>query len=498
MLAALVLRLLWLAYTHHTAEDAFVTFRFARNLAQGYGFTYNLGERVYATTTPLFALLLAGWRLILRGDIVIGSHALGLVASLGSLLLLDAILRQENIALGARLLALAVLALCSKVIVLDMQGMEIPLVIFLLMASWHSYACGRARLAGLLAGWLLWVRIDLALWPAALVIVEGWTNRKRAVEVAGVAALTYLPWAVFASLYFGSPIPHTITAKQVAYGLAHGPVLGHLTTVLAYLSPFDGNWPPQAADLAAGCLTLGLAIWQVSRVGRSKAFATLALFAALEFAGLVLARATFFARYLYPLLWAVLILASLGVVSLWQAGARRWLCRRWIAAMVCLVFAAMLLVQTVQVAGRMRATQRYRYEASLQAIGAWLGERGPAGATVLLEPLGYIGYCSDMRMVDEVGLVSPDVVALKLRGVPVEEYFSVFWPEFIVEHCDEATRFEQTQTGAGVRFADHYTRVATFDPLGFGADVAPQVAAHSELGRSACYIVWQRNLGATP
>ena len=496
LLVALALRLLWLASTRHTSDDAYITFRFARNVAQGAGFTYNLGERVYGTTTPLFTLLLAGWRWIFRGDIVVGAHALGLIASIGSLLLLDAALRQVRAPFGARWLALAVFAVSAKVLLLDLQGMEMPLVILLMMGSWQAYAAGRARRAGFLAGCLLWARIDLALWPAALVLVEGWTDRKKAVEIAGVAALTYLPWVAFASLYFGSPIPHTLIAKQVAHGLDAGPLLEHVATVLSFLSPLDRELTPPTAILAAGCLTLGIAAWQVLRTRRNNALAALGLFAALESVGLVVARATFFARYLYPLLWAVLILAALGMQSLWQAGAHRWPRRGWIAGAVGLAVGVTLVVQGVQVGGRIRTVQRERHQASLQAIGLWLRARGPAGASVLLEPLGIIGYTSDLRMIDEVGLVSPEVVALKRRGVPVEEYFSVFWPEYVVEHCDDAGRFEQTQTGDGVRFAEHYTRAATFDPLSFEGIGAARDGAYPGLARDACYVVWQRSRGA--
>jgi hypothetical protein len=40
-------------------DDAFITYRYARNLATGRGFVYNEGERVLGTTTPLYAMILA-------------------------------------------------------------------------------------------------------------------------------------------------------------------------------------------------------------------------------------------------------------------------------------------------------------------------------------------------------------------------------------------------------------------------------------------------------
>src|SRR3990170_6336850 len=42
-----------------TIDDAYITFRYARNLLAGNGFVFNPGERVLGTTTPLYTLLLA-------------------------------------------------------------------------------------------------------------------------------------------------------------------------------------------------------------------------------------------------------------------------------------------------------------------------------------------------------------------------------------------------------------------------------------------------------
>src|SRR5262245_4613068 len=41
-------------------DDAFITFRYARNLVDGHGLVFNPGERVEGYTEFLFALLMAG------------------------------------------------------------------------------------------------------------------------------------------------------------------------------------------------------------------------------------------------------------------------------------------------------------------------------------------------------------------------------------------------------------------------------------------------------
>src|SRR5258708_17172329 len=45
--------------TPRTIDDAFITFRYARNLLSGNGFVFNPGQHVLGTTTPLYTLLLA-------------------------------------------------------------------------------------------------------------------------------------------------------------------------------------------------------------------------------------------------------------------------------------------------------------------------------------------------------------------------------------------------------------------------------------------------------
>ena len=40
-------------------DDAYITFRYARRLSEGLGFTYNSGQAVLGTTTPLYTLILA-------------------------------------------------------------------------------------------------------------------------------------------------------------------------------------------------------------------------------------------------------------------------------------------------------------------------------------------------------------------------------------------------------------------------------------------------------
>ena len=52
-------------------DDAFITFRYAQNIAESQGFVYNLGERVMDTTTFFFTLMLTTFYLVFNNLTVI-------------------------------------------------------------------------------------------------------------------------------------------------------------------------------------------------------------------------------------------------------------------------------------------------------------------------------------------------------------------------------------------------------------------------------------------
>src|SRR5262249_44387711 len=66
--------------------------------------------------------------------------------------------------------------------------------------------------------------------------------------------------------------------------------------------------------------------------------------------------------------------------------------------------------------------------------GEWLARHSPAEATVAMEPIGYIGYYSRRRVLDEIGLVSPRMIPFTRAGAGwFGRAMRAFRPEFIVE-----------------------------------------------------------------
>jgi hypothetical protein len=147
-----------------TIDDAFITFRYARNLLAGHGFVFNLGERVLGTTTPLYTLLLAGLAGVTRSvDYPWLALLVNSVADLLACLLLVGLGRRLT---GSRAVGLALgglWAIAPMSVTFAVGGMETSLFVLLLVATAVAYLDRRTRLAAALAALALLTRPDGAL-----------------------------------------------------------------------------------------------------------------------------------------------------------------------------------------------------------------------------------------------------------------------------------------------------------------------------------------------
>ena len=494
IVAALILRLLWITYTDYTNEDAFITFRYARQLVEGNGFVYNLGEHIYGTTTPLFTFLLAGWLAIPGSDVVTGARILGLAASLGALCFTILTLRRLGGSHPQQVLVLSLFVFSSRFWAIDTGGMETPVVIFLMSASWYTLVSKRMSWTGVLSGLLLWTRVDLILWPITLAIIEWLSKPKNAIHIVVVTALTYLPWIIFATLYFGSPVPHTVFAKWVAYAQPdRQPLTTHMWTLFRWLTPLHIPDQLQVVRLLLAAGTLGVAAWYANRNFRNRNLAILPIFALLQSGLLVLTRATIFSRYFIPALWAMMLLLGLGLGSIWRSlgnnpsmsGIRHPL------FVMMVLFACFML--GFQVAGRAREVQVVRHDSALKSAGIWLNRNTDPEARVQLEPLGYVGYYSNRTILDEVGLVTPRVVELKSQGiVDAGQYIAILQPDYFLVHCDDALRMQEARTDDEDMIPSSYTLAVVFNPGNFDPRNPGEGDDYDNLGRSSCYEIWKQ------
>lgn len=462
----------WCIYVGFIRDDAFITFRYSQNLANGHGLVYNLGERVQGMSSPGFAILMAAWLFAFPDLPVAGALLFDILAWTLCLVLMWQILKDAGFPETTRIYVLVILIISDRVLVRVMEGMEIPFVLLGMLASFYLMTKDRAALAGAAAGAMLWFRLDAIPWIPVLVVVFWLSQRRNVLIFLSVAVLVYLPWAVFAEMYYGNFMPLTVIAKRIAYSLGAAPIHGRIDVLLGELSPFSMLDLPAIVTRIFAVITFLLAGYGAWKNRRSPIVQVLALFVLIQAPALVLFNMTVEQRYITTLLITLMVLFAIGLQAV--ITSQRW-------AMITLgIYAIAALVLMWPRVEHVRDYQLYVYEGSLQEMGQWLNYRSAGDSAVFLEPLGYVGYYSNRFMWDEVGIVTPLIVPLKAARLNPFQIAALLEPEYVIFHCDDARRAPE---GFG------YELAVRFDPLDFEGG---ETWHDPGVQRNACYEIHQR------
>ena len=391
----------------HPIDDAYITFRYARNFAEGVGLVYNPGEWVLGTTTPLWALLLAaGYKVGLTDLPWLATVLSALFDAASVALLVHLALRLGWRAWGAALVGLA-WALNPTSVAFASGGMEASLFVLVSLGTLTLCTSGKLGSAAALAGLATLVRPEGAL---LVVVVVAWSlraGRTRALRSAIVAGVPIVVAGLTLYLWYGSPLPHSMAAKQVAYRPAEP-----LDNALAFFvqaglpgwSDFLLSVMPTAAALAVaifGVATFGFLVWRALPRRRlfyhGQTWQPFAAFAVLYIAFYVVAGfrgVRLFNWYMVPIEPFYLLAAASGLASVRA---------QWVAALLVLwQLPAIDWHQPLLPAGENLVREQLYYD-----VGRDLRQSLPSTALVASPEIGALGYASNLPMLDTVGLVSP-------------------------------------------------------------------------------------------
>ncbi len=456
-----------------TIDDSYITFRYARNLLAGNGFVYNAGERVQGTTTPLYTLLIAGLGAGTGGTQAPFPElalAVNTLADAGTALLLYRLgkrLSSPTAGLGSGL-AWAVLPYS---VTFAIGGLETSVYVLLLVSCGAAFVERRRGLTALLAGLALLTRPDalILLGPLALDRLARAIRRSKeddrltASEFA--ALLPVLAWYVFATLYFGSPVAHSVQAKLNAYRLAPTEALVRL--IQHYATPFmEQNWLGAPASIGLGLLLYPF----LYLVGARRAFRAeprmlaLLLYPWLYFAVFAISNPLIFRWYLTPPLPVYMLVILLGaeeLISKMVAGRKAPL-PRWLTALPVLVVVllpAVVLMREWRLhpdhgADRPAPAMAYiklelLYRQAAETALPLLSD----GQTLAAGDVGVLGYFTRTRILDTVGLNSAEA----LPYYPLDAgYYVINYavaPDLIIDQKPDVVIFLEVY-GRGGLFAD--------------------------------------------
>ena len=214
------------------ADDAYISFRYAENLAGGHGLVFNAGERVEGYTNFLYVVVLAAGAALFH----VPHYAVAVAVNVAALaLVLVMFVRHVDAAIGrdAARWAAAFVALCPVFYHWVSAGLETPIVLLCQMSLWlladritrtgfDAPLDADARAGGgrtlhvacaVTVGAVL-VRADGFVFPmvvALYLLVHA--RRREALAVAATAGVTLAAHVAWRLAYYGYPLPNTYYTK---------------------------------------------------------------------------------------------------------------------------------------------------------------------------------------------------------------------------------------------------------------------------------------------
>lgn len=404
---------------HFTIDDTYISARYARNLADGYGLVFSPGEQPSEGYSNLLWVLLLAGLTRLGVETIVAAKAVALLC--GYLTVIMALVVAGRIVPALHGPAGLLCAASMPLALWSADGLGTSLMALTAMLWLHG-AVGlmlhpeRRRgywLLGMASAAAPLIRPEgllmAALWPLVLLMWRRATGRTvtwAGPLLLGVGLCLLQLWRMH---HFGLPLPlpfyHKVDPGSLAQKLSGvlylhrfiwqylGGALGYLALVYGLLA-LRGRWPE---DRLVGLALLAATPWLLFVLAAGSDWMP-------QYRFLVPAIAP-----LYILIMAMLARA----VALLQISRR--MARGFLAASVATVlvgsgFGAFGALQTDFWHSSRTEQISFHAAATVQCIrqGKWLAERGGPELTVAALDVGAVGYYSNARIIDIHGLTSPD------------------------------------------------------------------------------------------
>jgi hypothetical protein len=426
-LPAIVLLFYFTASSHfsYTPDDTYIYLQFAKNFIHGNGISFNAGEPTYGITSPLWLFII----------------------SLGGKLGVDLYLAAKGIDLVFASLALIVFYLLAYEIIRDVAvalcvtvafslnvwflrwagtGMETSLSVFLLLATFLFCLRNEYMLSVVLAALLMSVRPETVL-IIGFILVDIYINsvdRRHALKLVGALLLLFVvllaPWFVYAYITFGTIIPNTALAKSGSM-FNIDDIASTIADIVRTLTVSDGIM--LIVFIASGILLIMKMRRAILIEGQEQEERFFLFRQSLIGVGWIIVLPLFYivtdvnvvSRYL-------LLMTPLVAIYAYSFFYRVVIKSRWKNFVYSAVFlvTALVMMQS-QIVYRIYVVPSIKtfeqgMEQCIIPIGMWLKNNSPPESVVFVSDIGAIGYYSERKVCDGMGLISPAMLALVRRG----------------------------------------------------------------------------------
>lgn len=251
VVAACLVGLQWAWSLRWIADDAFISFRYARNLIEGHGLVYNVGEPVEGYTNFLWTLLVAA-----AGFVGFDLAQASVVLTLGcfALAIVSIAVLSDRLSEGDRGVSFSLAAVAFAVNYgsssFGTSGLETMFCTLAVLFALERAVAGSHFVAGLAGIAATMAHPDHALFYAGLgaALVFSGANRTAIIRYALPFVVLFVPYFAWRWSYYGYFFPNTFYAKS------------------------GGGWHIQQGALYLGLCALALGLWGAFPLALYEAF----------------------------------------------------------------------------------------------------------------------------------------------------------------------------------------------------------------------------------
>lgn len=439
-------------------DDAYITYRYARNISAGLGFSYNPPQLVLGTTTPLYTLLLSlfSW---LGLDIPTISLVLSWLGLAGTTWILLVASSDDNRTINSILPAFFLILIPGSYLIL---GMETAFFTALIHFSIYLVYQKKFTAAIIFASTATLTRYEGIIVAGLVLMAEWYLTRSKPIKNGLIFMVLLFPWIVYATLTFDSALPNTFYAKTGDFGAnAFIHEFGLQMAGLFAFSQVDiiGGYIIliMIIVLLAWCLLVTRDIFTRLTVSWGALYLVVYSLLGIRYS---------FHWYYYPAIPAILLSMNTSL---------RWLQTRFkktsIGNFLVVSHAPLLFISlpmfTLVTRGTITLNQQYEILASLGGrnniyplAADWVCAHSNPEATILTPEIGIIGWNCDRKIIDPYGLVTPDMIPFVQGGERLVGEARMH-PDFIIIPNVALDETKPTVPGAEI-FQDVYLPVKIF------------------------------------
>jgi len=413
--AAIFALLVWYLNAEFYADDAYISLKYAKNLLDGQGLTWNPGERLEGYTNFLFTLAVAGlgW---LGLDLVVASRLLSFAGYFATLASIAWYIRRFTcntyaqkvcaaLAFSAAATSLPLLGWCLGGLEGNLFTCFISIALCLSLALLEGdHSAKKAGIIGLTLGLATLTRPEGALFAAGMLgflgavwLLPATRARVRFCELllaGAVALIIIVPYLVWRVEYYGQLLPNTVIAKT--HGIEPSMLWGR---GLGYLAAYIFLMPPLGVLFAGYLLFVG---WRLRRSQLVLAFLGVQLIWFLAYVASVGGDHMPYMRFMLPMAPVIALILFHGGRALLAGGNDKRL------RDVCAAFLVLTWLQIGVITPGSSGLSRGAL--SGLAVADHVRAAWPAGSLVALNPVGALPYAAPQhRYIDMLGLLDAHI-----------------------------------------------------------------------------------------